>query len=79
MENTFEAALNAEPGPNSLATAFLDEAQEAQERDPYGFAILMGLNVTGKHIYGGTVPEAEKARRRKANKVARESRRKNRG
>lgn len=31
-----------------------------------------------KHIYGGTVPGAEVARRRAANKVARRSRRANR-
>lgn len=33
---------------------------------------------TGKHIYGGTVPTAEKQRRRAANKVARRSRALNR-
>lgn len=44
----------------------------------YQVNILFGLNRTGKQVYGGTVPEAEVKRRRKANKVARESRRKNR-
>lgn len=44
----------------------------------YQVNILFALNRTGKHVYGGTVPQAEKERRRKANKVARESRRKNR-
>ena len=32
-----------------------------------------------KHVYAGTVPAAEIARRRAANKVARASRRQNRG
>jgi hypothetical protein len=40
--------------------------------------VLIGLNATGKHIYGGTVPPAVVARRRAANKVARASRRANR-
>lgn len=62
-----------------LSTALIEEAQEERERNPYQFAILMGLNTTGKHVYAGTVPEAEIARRRKANKAARVQRRKNRG
>lgn len=33
----------------------------------------------GRHVYAGTVPAAEVARRRAANKVARRSRRVNRG
>jgi hypothetical protein len=37
--------------------------------------MLLALNYTGKHIYAGTVPEAVKARRRAANKVARRARR----
>lgn len=44
----------------------------------WGLMILMALNKTGKHVYGGTVDPEEIARRRKANKVARISRRKNR-
>jgi hypothetical protein len=40
--------------------------------------VLLGLNATGKHVYGGTVPPAVVARRRAANKVARKSRRANR-
>lgn len=47
-------------------------------RNAYGLAILLGLNRTGKHIYAGTVSAEEKKRRRKANKVARQSRRTNR-
>ena len=43
-------------------------------------AIFLGLNsIPGKHVYEGTVPEAEVARRRAKNKVARKSRRVNRG
>lgn len=40
--------------------------------------ILAGLNTTRKHIYAGTVPASEKARRRAANKAARKARRTNR-
>ena len=41
-------------------------------------AILGGLQ-QGKHVYGGTVPPATIAKRRAANKIARRSRRQNRG
>ena len=44
----------------------------------YQLNILVALNRLGKHIYGGSVDPVEKARRRKANKVARVQRRKNR-
>ena len=37
---------------------------------PFQRRILLTLK-NGRHIYGGTVPEAEIARRRAANKVAR--------
>lgn len=40
--------------------------------------MLLALNHSGKHIYGGTVDPNEVARRRAANKVARRSRRVNR-
>lgn len=40
--------------------------------------MLLALNHSGKHIYGGTVAPAEVERRRAANKVARRSRRVNR-
>lgn len=36
------------------------------------------LYLTGKHVYEGTVPAAEKHRRRAANRRARQSRQKNR-
>ncbi|CCQ44685.1 hypothetical protein ARTSIC4J27_614 [Pseudarthrobacter siccitolerans] len=32
--------------------------------------ILFGLNLLGKHVYGGTVSAATKAKRRKAGKAA---------
>ena len=35
--------------------------------------------ISAKHVYAGTVPNAVKLRRRAANKVARRSRRTNRG
>lgn len=41
--------------------------------------MLVALNATGKHIYEGTVSAAEKAKRRARNKIARRSRRANRG
>ncbi|CPR84232.1 MULTISPECIES: hypothetical protein [Mycobacteroides] len=41
----------------------------------YQTAILIGLQ--GKHIYGGTVPEAEVQRRRAKNRAARDARRGN--
>ena len=41
--------------------------------------VFVGLNTLGKHVYQGTVSEAEVARRRAKNKVARQSRRRNRG
>lgn len=45
----------------------------------YALAILMGLQRKGAHIYEGTVPSHVKARRRAKNKVARQSRKANRG
>ena len=42
----------------------------------YKWAILVALQA--KHIYQGTVSEAEKVRRRAANRIARKSRRANR-
>ena len=44
-----------------------------------GLPILMALQNGRKHVYGGTVPAAVVAKRRAANKVARRSRRINRG
>lgn len=64
---------------DTLDKAFVGEAEEKFKANPYQFKILVGLNRLGKHIYGGTVPAAEIAKRRAKNKVARASRRKNRG
>ena len=51
----------------------------AAHRDgPFGFALLNGLGVFDKHVYGGTVDPAEVARRRRRNRAARVSRRVNR-
>ena len=44
----------------------------------YQKAILLALTLTGKHVYGGTVPWATKQARRSANRIARKSRRINR-
>lgn len=51
---------------------------ETTERNSFQFAILMALNVLGKHVYAGTVSAEEKAKRRAKNKVARASRKANR-
>lgn len=47
-------------------------------KPPSGYALAILMALQGKHIYSGTVSEAEKARRRAANKVARKARRANR-
>lgn len=54
--------------------------KEKKAPSEYSLAILGGMQpgVTGKQMYYGTVPYAEKVRRRKANKVARASRKRNR-
>jgi len=51
-----------------------DEGATVQQ-SPYGVAILLELNRSGRHIYEGTVGTAEKARRRAKNKAARAARR----
>lgn len=51
----------------------------APQQSPYGVTMLLALNRTGKHIYEGTVDPVTVAKRRAANKVARRSRRINRG
>ena len=48
------------------------------EDSGYQKRILFALNKLQRHVYSGTVDADEIARRRKANKVARVSRRKNR-
>lgn len=44
--------------------------------NPYARRILFALNVSGRHVYGGTVSGGEKARRRAAGKAARKARQK---
>lgn len=51
-----------------------DEGKTAQQ-GPYGLAILLELNRSGRHIYNGTVDPAVKAVRRRRNKAARVARR----
>lgn len=41
----------------------------------YGTALLAGLGHLDKHVYGGTVPDEEVARRRRRNQAARRARR----
>lgn len=50
-----------------------DEAISPQ-RTPYGVAILLELNRSGRHIYEGTVPATVVAKRRAKNKAARAAR-----
>lgn len=40
----------------------------------YALTILYAMNRMGKHVYGGTVPAAVVAKRRKANKKAKSQR-----
>ena len=42
--------------------------------NPFQTKILFGLNLLGKHVYGGTVSPAEKAKRRAKSKAARKAR-----
>lgn len=51
----------------------MDETQTG-----YQLEILFALNRLNKHVYAGTVPEEIIRKRRKNNKIARDSRRKNR-
>lgn len=48
--------------------------EETAQQSPYGLAILLELNRSGRHVYEGTVPAAIKARRRAVNKRARAAR-----
>lgn len=63
------------------ATTELAEVRSIEKPlNPFQILILKALNTPSlrKHVYGGTVSSEEKAKRRKANKVARLQRRKNR-
>lgn len=48
------------------------------ESGGYQKVVLRALNVLNRHVYAGTVSDKTKAKRRAANKVARQSRRANR-
>jgi hypothetical protein len=50
-----------------------------KESTPYARFLLFVMNMTNYPMYEGTVPRKEKLRRRAKNKVARRSRRINRG
>lgn len=50
-----------------------------QRPSTWGLTILVGLGRAGKHVYGGTVPAETVTKRRQANRVARKSRKVNRG
>ncbi|BAD58875.1 hypothetical protein [Nocardia farcinica] len=68
-------------GLAQLIPATFLQHRSAPVREPllettYARAILLGLQ--RKHIYEGTVPEAEVARRRTRNRAARKARRANR-
>jgi len=43
----------------------------------YQFQILLAMNRLGKHVYGGTVSQAEADRRHTKNKIARKQRKVN--
>jgi len=49
-----------------------------EDEDPNRVLVLVALQLLKKHVYAGTVPEKEIARRRAKNKVARKSRSVNR-
>ena len=51
-----------------------DDEMVSAQRTPYGVAILLELNRSGRHIYEGTVSAAERAARRRKNKAARQAR-----
>ena len=64
--------------PLSLSDAISEDIAEQKERNSFQFALLVAMNVGNYHVYGGTVPEAVKEKRRKANRVAKHSRKINR-
>lgn len=59
--------------------AYYEPPAQKPAPDNRGLAVLVGLGTTGKHVYAGTVPPATVERRRTKNRVARRSRRINRG
>jgi len=67
----FDATGSAAPIPATVAPLL-------PESTPYQRAILFALNRLQKHVYAGTVPAPEIARRRAKSKAARIARRQNR-
>ena len=63
---------------NEEKSIYTPEVEEHLDLTPKA-KMLAALNRTGKHVYEGTVPANVKSARREKNKVARVSRRKNRG
>lgn len=57
----------------------MQKVPQPTEPTAWSLAILTGLGRRGKHVYGGSVPAGVVADRRRKNKVARASRRTNRG
>ena len=65
--------------PDTTPRERLETLQEAPVAvNHYQRAILYALNKLGKHVYAGTVTDAEIARRRTKGKAARLARRKSR-
>ena len=62
--------------PNPIPTK---TAPVIAEDTPYQKAILRGIQRPGMHVYAGTVPAKIVASRRASNKVAKASRKQNRG
>lgn len=52
-----------------------EDTPDTAQTSPYGLAILLELNRSGRHIYDGSVGPVEKAKRRAKNKAARKARR----
>ena len=69
-----KAPVTTIPAEKSNAQA---DPVELAAINPYQLTILLALNKLGRHIYSGSVAPGEKARRRKANKVARTQRKVN--
>lgn len=49
-----------------------------RQQTTYGLQTLLALTRLGKHVYGGTVRYEERLRRRRRNRVAKQSRKANR-
>lgn len=67
-----------QPGALGKALRSLGVLRGLRQDRPENFGMIRALQAQGKHIYAGTVDPDEIKRRRKANKVARASRRHNR-